>query len=201
MIDSYLRSTYQTRLIDPVLKIPIFRYVNPSLITLLGCLTGILSAFLIYQGFPYIAFSALLFSGYLDTIDGSLARLYGLESKKGTVFDIFCDRIVEFSIILGLCLLQPEIRGIPCLIMLGSVLLCITSFLAVGIFSEESDRTKEETVKGFYYSPGLIERTEAFVFFSLMILLPNFFISLSFTFSVLVLLTGFIRIFQFARYS
>lgn len=77
--------------------------------------------------------------------------------------------------------------------MLSSVLLCITSFLVVGIFSQNT------TEKSFYYSPGLIERFEAFLFFSLMMFLPGIFSYLAYAFSGLVLMTALIRMAQFLR--
>lgn len=77
--------------------------------------------------------------------------------------------------------------------MLTSILLCVTSFLVVGIFTEK------QTEKSFYYSPGLIERGEAFFFFILMILFPSYFVLLSSLFILLVLLTTAIRVVQFAN--
>ena len=79
--------------------------------------------------------------------------------------------------------------------MLGSILLCVTSFLVVGIFSENSSK------KGFYYSPGLIERLEAFIFFICMLVLPMYFEALSIIFTILVVMTTVIRVMQFRTQS
>lgn len=69
------------------------------------------------------------------------------------------DRVVEFVVVLALWFVAPQQRGLWCLLMLGSMLLCITSFLVVGIFSENQSQ------KSFHYSSGLMERAEAFSFF------------------------------------
>ena len=64
-------------------------------------------------------------------------------------------------------------------------------FLVVGIVSDMVSN------KTFYYSPGLMERAEAFLFFTLMILFPSQFIWLGILFSVLALFTAIQRVFEF----
>jgi phosphatidylglycerophosphate synthase len=195
MLDSHGRFAYQSRFLDPLLSWSIWRNVSPHSITIAGCLVGIAIWPLLMWNLTILAVMALLCSGFLDTLDGSLARYQGSSSPQGAALDIFCDRVVEFSVLLGLYEVDPEVRAIPILFMLGSVLLCITSFLVVGIFSENDSN------KAFYYSPGLIERTEAFGFFLLMMIWPSFFTPLAWIFSLLVFLTALIRLWQFFRYS
>jgi archaetidylinositol phosphate synthase len=95
---------------------------------------------------------ALVLSGFLDTLDGSLARHLNKTSS-----------------------------------------ICVTTFLVVGIF------TKNDSQKSFFYSPGLIERAEAFIVFSLMILLPFTFSVLAWGFIALTFLTAFLRLWQFIK--
>lgn len=193
MIDSKLRKTYDFYLINPLLKkFPGMQRISPNLITMLALVFGI--AILPLLSFHHNRFAALtlICSGFLDTLDGYVARLRDLISPKGAVFDITSDRLIEFTVILGLYLQEPDTRGLLCLIMMGSILICITSFLVVGIFSANTSE------KSFHYSSGIMERTEAFCFFIALILAPNFFKILSILFSVLVFFTAFQRIFQFA---
>ncbi len=191
MIDSYGRTFYQKVIVDPFL--PIFSFISPTMITFLAIVTGTSILPLLALKYTLFAFVMLLFSGFLDTLDGSMARFKNQTTPFGTVFDIIGDRIVEFSIILGLYLYQPELRALNCLLMLGSILLCITSFLVVGIF------TQNNTEKSFHYSPGIIERSETFIFFSIMILFPTTFSLVSYLFISLVFLTTLIRLWQFKR--
>ncbi len=191
MIDSYFRNSYQRFLVDPLLNAPLFQRVLPSLITLTGGVFGILCLLLLYFGYNLLAFVSLLISGYFDTLDGTVARLQKRTTPQGAALDIFVDRLVEFSVLFGLYCVAPDERAVMTIFMLGGVLLCITSFLIVGIFSENS------TNKGFHYSPGIMERAEAFVFFALMILLPELFFPLSVLFSCLVTLTAVIRLVEF----
>lgn len=193
MLESKLKSKYQTFVLRPLLNISWIQKRSPSTFTMLGILSGICILFFLPNHHPFIALSCLMFSGLCDTIDGALARYLKTSTPIGAAFDITADRLVELSVILALFLVDPQSRGFFSLLMLGSILLCITSFLVVGIFSQN------ETEKSFYYSPGIIERAEAFAFFSLMMLFPTFFSSLSFIFTTLVALTTIVRLHQFVK--
>lgn len=190
MIDSFFRTPYQRAMIDPLLKRRFITNIPPSLITLFSCGAGLLVLPLLAFHFSYSALIALLFSGFLDTLDGSIARRQNLTSEKGAALDIFSDRLVEGSVILGLCLYDPS-RGLLTLLMLFGALLCVTSFLIAAIFTQNKGK------KSFHYSPGLIERAEAFIFFSLLILFPSLFAPLSGLFSILMAWTALRRIYEF----
>ncbi|QVL58139.1 MAG: CDP-alcohol phosphatidyltransferase family protein [Simkaniaceae bacterium] len=191
MIDSNFRNPYQRLVIHPLLKWGIINRLSPQVLTLFGVLTGVMIPICLYFQKSHWALICLALSGFFDTLDGSLARHLGKTSPKGAVLDITSDRLVEFAIILGLYLHAPEGRALLSLGMLGAVFLCVTTFLVVGIFQVNSSE------KSFHYSPGLIERGEAFLFFTLMILFPFFFAPLAILFISLTSLTAYIRIFQF----
>lgn len=192
MIEPYLRPLYQNILGDPAARL-LGKFLSPNKVTLLGILVGMGIIPVLYYGFPLSAFCLLILSGILDTVDGTVARLFYQNSSYGAALDIVGDRIVEFSVLLGLFLISPETRALTSFIMLGSILICVTSFLVVGIFSEN------DSTKSFHYSPGLMERPEAFMFFGLMILFPEIFQLLALLFSFLVFLTALVRMFEFKR--
>ncbi len=193
MIDSTCRAIYQKWLIDPLLKWERWNHFSPSMMTLFGVMIGLLIPLFLFFHLSGWALASLILSGFCDTLDGSLARRLGVTSSKGALFDILGDRLVEFAIIFGLFLYAPEVRATACLLMLGSVLLCITSFLVVGVFE------KNESEKSFHYSPGLMERTEAFLFFALMMLFPSLFFPLAILFSILVFYTACARAHAFIK--
>ncbi|HKY99646.1 MAG TPA: CDP-alcohol phosphatidyltransferase family protein [Rhabdochlamydiaceae bacterium] len=188
MIDSKFRHPYQTFILDPLLRKPWILKWHPHALTGLGLLLGLFCAAFIAANYKLLSFCFLSLSGLFDTLDGSLARTQNRSSNRGAVLDIFSDRVVEFAIVMGLYGAFPEQRAFLCLCMLGSILLCITSFLVVGIF------TQNTSAKSFHYSPGLMERTEAFVFFTAMIFFPQSFAPLALTFTLLVTWTGIKRI-------
>jgi archaetidylinositol phosphate synthase len=192
MIETALRPGLQRIVINPIVKrLP--ASITPNTITIAGLCIGscVLPLLLLHQ--PWLAVLCLCLSGLADTMDGSLARLREKTSDLGGVIDIISDRWVEAITIIALCGVAPAERGLLSAIMLGTVLLCVTSFLLVGMFSENHGE------KSFYYSPGMIERAEAFAFFIAMILAPRNFTVLAICFSLLVLLTTATRLYQFYK--
>jgi phosphatidylglycerophosphate synthase len=183
MIENQLRHHYQSWFLEPIAKI-IQPISSPTVITLLACLTGLCILPALYMHQSILALTLLAATGFLDTLDGTIARLKNQCSDVGSMLDIISDRIVECAIIIGLYLYAPQQRALSCLILLSSIFICVTSFLVVGIF------TKNNSSKSFYYNSALIERFEAFIFFALMICLPHYFNWLSATLSLLIAMTA-----------
>lgn len=191
MLEGYIRTYYQRWLVDDFAAI-ISKFITSNLITIFGALFGTSTAILLSVKHPYWALVLLIISGYLDSLDGTIARLTARTSPFGTALDIICDRVVEFAVIFGLYLVDPAARATIIICMLGSMLICICSFLIVGVF------TQNVTEKSFHYSPGIMERLETFLFFFAMILLPNYFTFLGYTFTLLVSITALLRMRNFA---
>ena len=100
----------------------------------------------------------LLFSAALDALDGALARESGRPTLLGGVFDLVADRIVESAVIIGIAWPNPPLY-LPALILVASWYVNITVFLAVGAALERRGP------KLIDYPPGILERTEALIFF------------------------------------
>lgn len=192
MIEAILRTPFQKVFVNPVAK-AVAKVLTPQIITFLAAFSGILIIpALIFEAIP-LACALLFISGYLDMLDGTVARLKAKSTAIGSMLDIIGDRVVEFAVILGLYLVDPVERGTVSLMMLGSILICVTSFLVVAIFTPNRSR------KSFHYSPGLIERFEAFVFFLAMILFPRAFNAFGIIFTILVFFTALVRVTEFCR--
>lgn len=185
MLEQKFRHYYQQVFINPVLRLGC--NFSPSVITLLSGVVGLLIIPAVYFHHPWLAVLLLALSGYLDTLDGSVARACNRTSQLGGALDIVIDRIVESSVIFALFLVDQN-RGIAVFLMLFANLICITSFLVVGIFVEQNSN------KSFFYHEGLIERAEAFIFYALMILVPGYFNYLAYSYIVLVLLSAFLHL-------
>ena len=140
--------------------------LSANQVTVLAFVAGTLSGPLFYAGHPVLAVIFLWLSGFLDAVDGSMARMTKT-SPWGTLMDIIFDRIVEIRVILGLAFRFPASQ-LPLLLLSCSIILSMTVFLTVGAVSEKSG------MKSFYYQAGLAERTEGFIFFSLMMLFTDF---------------------------
>ena len=196
MIEKYIEPLSSKLILQPV-SIVAVRFIsnNPNFYTLLAGVLGVLGVFFVYFGYIWQAIILFVGSGLCDMLDGHIARSISKSSNIGSVIDIITDRFVEFAIIFSIYLINPLQNSVYCILMLGSILLCITSFLVVGIFTENS------TNKSFYYSPGLIERAEAFVFFILMLCLNDYVPLISVIFIFLVMLTVIIRVYEFIKNS
>ncbi|GAB4222603.1 MAG: CDP-alcohol phosphatidyltransferase family protein [Francisella sp.] len=189
MIEQKIRPWFQKYFINYVARI-ISRYnVSANMITILSLTTGVISA-LFVSWLPLLAVIFLLLSGYLDILDGSIARIKNQSTAFGTMLDILSDRFVESFIIIALFIRHPQISLVG-LLMMMSIIVCVSSFLLVGIF------VQKEYHKSFYYSPGLIERAETFIFFIIMILFPSTVLWLGILFTFLVLWTTFYRVVEF----
>src|SRR3990167_10969400 len=192
MIEQGFRHYYQRILVVP-LATQLMHRISANTITWLSGLLGLLVVPALVLHHTLMAIVLLLLSGYCDTLDGTLARLAHQSTEWGSVLDIMMDRLVEFSVVFALLILDPVHRAIGCFLMIGSMLLCITSFLVVGIF------VANESHKSFHYSPGIMERAEAFIFFIAMMVWPQLFAYLAALFTCLVLLTAIIRLYQFYK--
>ncbi|MBK2046234.1 CDP-alcohol phosphatidyltransferase family protein [Allofrancisella guangzhouensis] len=193
MIEQTIRPWFQKHLINTIAAIISTSDVSANTITTLSFITGAISALLILW-MPWLAVIFLLLSGYLDVLDGTIARMQNTSSAFGTMLDILSDRFVESFIIIALFIAQPQIAWVG-LFMMMSIVACVSSFLLVGIFSQQ------ESHKSFYYSPGLMERAETFIFFIIMILLPSTVLWLGILFTILVLWTTFYRVGEFYFYT
>lgn len=193
MIDTRFRSLFQRSCVAPVASYIKNTKTSPATITLASLLAGLLAIPFITFGSALISVFFLALSGYLDNLDGTLARLIGNKKKSGAVMDIISDRIVELGVVLALFAYNPKARAFISLLILGSMFLCITSFLVIGIFQ------KNDSNKSFHYSPGIIERTETFIFFGLLIFFPKAYTTIGITFSALILLTAGLRIWKYLK--
>ncbi|WP_219837206.1 CDP-alcohol phosphatidyltransferase family protein [Paenibacillus sp. R14(2021)] len=182
MLDSYARQTVQPA-IERGAKLLRSAGLSANTITWAAMLAGVGSSVVFTAGYPIAAVIVLWLSGYLDTVDGTIARMTK-PSKWGTILDITFDRIVECSSILALAIVHPD-AYLPLGLDLAAILITITTFLVTGNVITNAG------AKGFHYNPGILERTEAFVFFSLMMLFPGAILELSWLFFALLVLTAF----------
>ncbi|MCB1149753.1 MAG: CDP-alcohol phosphatidyltransferase family protein, partial [Chlamydiia bacterium] len=156
MLENAVRPKFDQLLFKPLARALVKLRISPLGVTGTATLAGVAVLPLASFGFSALAVLFLWLSGLFDVLDGAVARLTNRTTDAGAALDIISDRLVESAVILGLYLGAPEERALLSLLMLSSILLCVTSFLVVGIFSQN------DSLKSFHYSPGLMERAEAF---------------------------------------
>lgn len=188
MLDTYCR-----KYIQPGIKIgadiAIKFGLSANAVTIIAVILGVCSAVFYYFNLPLLAVATLWFSGYLDAVDGTIARETNCKSDFGTVMDITFDRIVESSVILAVALRYPSTQLI-CLVLMISILISITIFLTTGPLAENKGP------KTFYYQAGVAERTEGFILLSLIMLLSQKVVIVIIVFIALVLFTAGQRFFE-----
>ena len=163
MLDTHFRGYIQP-LLDKIASLAITLGLTPVRITIAAFLTGMISVLALCLGWNGTCVSLLWISGLFDAIDGTVARKTNSITCIGTFLDITFDRIVELGIILALGFTSIA-DSMMLLVLTCSIVLSMTIFLTVGNLAERKGE------KSFYYQGGLVERTEGFIFFTLMILM------------------------------
>lgn len=156
--------------------------ITADQVTIVGFIVGISAGPLVYFGYPYAALLVLWLSGFLDAVDGAVAR-QTKTSPWGTLLDIIFDRFVELGVIIGLAFRFQESMW-ALLLLTASIVISMTVFLTVGALAEKSG------VKTFYYQAGLAERSEGFILLSLMMLFPDLLTFLTLLFFFMILFTA-----------
>ncbi|MDR0663271.1 MAG: CDP-alcohol phosphatidyltransferase family protein [Spirochaetaceae bacterium] len=157
--------------------------ISPICVTFIAFVTGLIASGAYLLGFPLAAVVVLWISGWLDAVDGTLARRTGKTSKLGAFLDVWFDRAVEGCILLSLGIKHPG-ASFSLLCSALAIILSMTAFLLTGAFVEN------KTKKSFFYQSGIMERSEGFIIFSLMWLLPKYLDLLSYLCAALILFTA-----------
>ncbi len=150
-------------------------------VTKIAFVIGVTSGVFIYLDEPIWALFVLWLSGYLDVVDGTMARKTK-PSSWGTLLDISFDRLVEISVLLGLAFRYPDSMW-ALLLLSVSIIIAMTIFLTVGALAEK------QGIKSFYYQTGLAERTEGFILFTLMIVFSTYLTAITLIFFAIQLFT------------
>jgi phosphatidylglycerophosphate synthase len=193
MLDSHLRDKVQP-VFDRAAAAVAQLHIQPNTITLGAFVLGVLAGIAAGMGHMLPAAVLLWFSGLLDVLDGSVARMTGRATQAGAYMDLVLDRMVEAAVILGFACLLPE-HMFAYLLFFAAVLFNFTTFVVAGaLFQNSGD-------KGMHYDPGLAERTETFIVFTLMMLVPRHVFLILMLFNGIVFLTGILRFVKVIRFS
>lgn len=185
--------THGRKYVDPIINVGANILLKLKLsannVTVLALLVGILTSVFIYLDMNILAVITLWVSGYLDAVDGAVARKTNTSSMFGTLMDITFDRVVEILMIIMLALKYVDAR-MSFIVLLACIIISMTIFLTVGALAEKKG------MKSFYYQAGIAERSEGFLLFSLIILFPNYVILFANIFSFIIVITIIQRIIE-----
>ena len=190
MLDTYARKYVQPA-VDKTADYLLRKGWTADGVTKTAFAIGMSSGVFIYLNQPALALIALWLSGFLDVVDGTMARKTK-PSPWGTLLDISFDRLVEISVILGLAFRFPDSMW-ALLLLSASIIVAMTVFLTVGALSEK------QGMKSFYYQAGLAERTEGFILFTLMIVFSPYLTAITLLFIAVQIFTIFQRMAEAKR--
>ncbi len=168
--------------------------IKPDHITYAAFALGIMASGLIAFGYSALAIVLLWFSGLLDVLDGSVARLTGASSKTGAYIDMIFDRMVEAVFIFALAYRYPEAYYAYMLFYIA-VIFNFTTFIVAGALFENDSK------KSMYYDAGIAERTETFIVFTILAVFSNYINPVLMVFNALIFITGIIRFNRVLKYQ
>src|SRR5512138_1407554 len=116
MLSRWIR-TWHSAVLRPLLEVLARLGITANLLTIASLGIVIIAAVLLGSGHTALAAWLLLLGGFLDGLDGELARLAGGPSPFGGFLDSICDHCGDFAIYLGLLWLSLQ-RGDVLSIML-----------------------------------------------------------------------------------
>jgi CDP-diacylglycerol--glycerol-3-phosphate 3-phosphatidyltransferase len=107
MISRWIRTWYSA-LLGPFLHFIARFGITANILTVVSLLVVILAGILFAFNETFLGAWVLLFGGFLDGIDGELARVTGIKSPFGAFLDSICDHCGDFAIYLGLLFLYLQ---------------------------------------------------------------------------------------------
>lgn len=186
MLDTYGRK-YMDRYFNHTANFLLNLNLKPTQITVMALILGIVASINYYYGNIFISTLFLWISGYLDAVDGAMARKSKSITKTGTLLDIFFDRVVELAFIVIFALKHKNaVFALLCLAC--SIVMSMSVFLTSGMLIENTGK------KSFHYQAGLMERTEGFIMFTIMIVFNAFMKQITFIYAALIIFTAFQRL-------
>ncbi|MET1128527.1 MAG: CDP-alcohol phosphatidyltransferase family protein [Thermoproteota archaeon] len=134
------------------------RLASANSYTALGLVAAGFFALLCWAGLLLYALLSLLISGFLDALDGAVARLRGESSRRGALLDSTADRLSDVAYSVGLLFLGYS----PLL-----ALLFAAGSLMVSYVRARFEAIAERSMEGV----GLMERAERVIALALVVIL------------------------------
>jgi phosphatidylglycerophosphate synthase len=174
MMDDALRRA-KDALLTPLAKI-IGDSVSPTRITLAAGGVALLSAIAAQQGQYGLGLALWYSNRFLDGLDGVVARVSGQQSDLGGYVDTLVDFATYTIIPFGLALREPRLELLMVLAFLfGAFYINAAAFLYLSAILERRQQGAKQRgeLTTITMPRGIIEGTEAIVFFTLFFLLPD----------------------------
>lgn len=83
---------------------PLLVDINPNYLSMIALFFAFVSGYMFYKNLNVLAGVFVLANGYLDILDGEVAKEFGRTSKLGDFIDHTFDRIADLAMLLGIAL-------------------------------------------------------------------------------------------------
>jgi archaetidylinositol phosphate synthase len=187
MLDSLMAQSPELRSLQSRLARILYRAgIRADRATIIGGISGIAAGVLFAYQDTALGILLLALSGGLDAVDGTIAREFEEATALGGVLDLTLDRVVEVAVLLGLIWPHPALQ-LPAVIVMATWYVNITAFMATGAALGASEKL-------IHYPPGLVERSEALLFFALLALAPRSGLYLCYAYAALEAATAIQRV-------
>jgi CDP-diacylglycerol--glycerol-3-phosphate 3-phosphatidyltransferase len=163
------RRRISVRVTTPLAKLLAHTPITPNVLTWMGFLLTCIAAVIISRGYLLWGGIWVLVAGFMDMLDGALARNTGRVSRFGAVLDSTLDRLSEGVVLLGVIFILARDGS-----ELGAVLAGATLTLS---FSVSYIRARSEGM-GVECSEGWFTRTERVIVIALGLMLNQIILSL-----------------------
>ncbi len=135
---------------DPVVNLLEKTGITPNILTWIGFIIAVITAVFAAFGNMLVAGLLLLFGGYFDMLDGSLARRTGKASVFGEVLDSTLDRLSEGAVLIGILYWFTVVGSVWGIMLVGVTML---SSLVVSYIRAKAEIIKVECLKGLFTRP------------------------------------------------
>ena len=125
MISRWIRTWYSA-LLGPFLHFIARLGVTANTLTVVSLLVVVSAGIFFAFNETFLGAWILLFGGFLDGIDGELARITGIRSQFGAFLDSICDHCGDFAIYLGLLFLNLQSGA-----LIETMLIFVAAFASV----------------------------------------------------------------------
>ena len=159
-----VRKTAADYLTRPAVRLLTKLPITPNAITWSGLLVTVAAAVLITTGHLFAAGFVVLISGFLDILDGALARYTNRVTRFGAVLDSTFDRLADAALLLGILVLFAREEPVTLVLVAGLAL--------VGSLLVSYVRARAEAI-GLECRVGLFTRTERVIVLALGLLLSQ----------------------------
>lgn len=193
MLDAIIRKR-----IDPPLAVIAHQAVkwriSATAVTVAGFVLGLAAAGLVVAQLYSAAVVALLACGFLDGMDGAIAR-QTRTTDLGGFLDVVLNFVIYVAVVFSFALADPPANALAAAFLTTSLMLPAVTYLAYEMFAAKRGLGGDfHGTTALYYLSRLTEGTETFVCLLLMCLFPAWFATIAVVYSVMCWIAGGARI-------